>query len=82
MRRSAGATWNRARELCRALGEPPQLAPVLFGLWSFYIVRAQHVAAYEMAQHLERIAEATHDPDLLLAAPLAMGWSCFLRVAR
>jgi len=76
---SVGLTWNRARQLCHELGDPPQLAPVLFGLWTFYVVRAQHRAAQEIAANLERIASETHDPDLLVEAPLAMGWSCFLR---
>jgi predicted ATPase len=52
---------------------------VLFGLWSFYVVRAEHRTAEEIAQNLEHVAETTHDSDLQVEAPLAMGWSCFLK---
>ena len=32
--------YTRARELCRQVGETPQLFPVLWGLWYFYTVQA------------------------------------------
>jgi predicted ATPase len=35
-----GSTYARARELCRELGDTPETAQVLWGLWSFYLVRA------------------------------------------
>lgn len=38
--------YGRARELCQQLGDPPQLFPVLWGLWSFDLLRA----AYQTAQ--------------------------------
>jgi len=34
-------TYARARELCQQVGDTPQLFPVLYGLWLFYLVRAQ-----------------------------------------
>jgi predicted ATPase len=37
-----GQAYARARELCRQVGETPQLFPVLFGLWRFYLMRAEH----------------------------------------
>ena len=33
--------YARARELCRQVGETPQLFPVLAGLWRFYLVRGE-----------------------------------------
>ena len=30
--------YTRARELCERLGDPPELFPVLFGLWIVYFV--------------------------------------------
>lgn len=76
---AVGATWNRARELCRELGDPPQVGPVLFGLWSFYTTRAEHRTAEEIARNLDEVAESTRDADLQVEAPLALGWSCFLK---
>src|SRR5262249_58076831 len=34
-----GTAYGRARELCRQLGEIPQLVPALGGLVSFYVIR-------------------------------------------
>ena len=36
-----GVAYTRARMLCQHLGESPQLFPVLWGLWTFYVVRAE-----------------------------------------
>src|SRR5262249_21195668 len=32
-------TYIQARMLCQRIGETPELVPVLFGLWRFYIAR-------------------------------------------
>jgi DNA-binding SARP family transcriptional activator len=65
--------FTRAQELCRQLGEPPELFPVLWGLWSFYLVRAQHRTATQLAQQLLQIAQHSQDIALDLAAQWAMG---------
>ena len=44
--------YTRARELCRQVGETPQLFPVLWGLWAFYHVRAEYKTARELAEQL------------------------------
>src|SRR5262249_31293899 len=41
-------TYTRARELCRQVGETPQLFPVLLGLRLFYSARAEHKTAGEL----------------------------------
>ena len=33
--------YTRARELCQQVGETPQLFPVLWGLWLFYLARGE-----------------------------------------
>ena len=40
--------YTRARELCQQVGETPQLFPVLWGLWAFYLVRAELQTAREL----------------------------------
>ena len=47
----------KARELCERIGETRELAPVLFGLWRFYITRAQKHKARELGEALTRLAE-------------------------
>src|SRR5215831_21093618 len=44
--------YARARELCRQVGETPQLFPVLRGLSAFYIARAELQTACELAEQL------------------------------
>jgi predicted ATPase len=59
-----GSTWARARELCRRAGETPRLFPVLFGLWSFYLVRGDLRSAEELAKQLLTLAEKVGDRAL------------------
>src|SRR5262249_20000749 len=40
--------YAQARALCQQVGETPELVPVLFGLWKFYLVRAQLHTAREL----------------------------------
>src|SRR5439155_19791982 len=56
-------------------GETPQLFPVLFGLWRFYLVRAEHQTARELAEQCLSLAQRVHDPALLLEAHFALGGS-------
>ena len=61
------AVYARARELCRQLGETPQLFRVLAGLWSLSLLRAQLQMAHEQAKQLLSIAQNRPDADLLVA---------------
>jgi predicted ATPase len=70
-----GRAYARARELCRQVGETPQLFPVLFGLWRFYQVRAEYQTARELAEQCFSLAQRVQDPTLLLEARFALGAS-------
>jgi predicted ATPase len=67
--------YAQARALCQQVGETPQLFPVLWGLWRFYFVRAEHRAARELAEQCLSLAQRVHDPALLLVAHHALGGS-------
>ena len=73
------ACYQRARELCRELGDPPQLVPVLHGLWTYYVVRSRHISALALAKQVLGIGEAAGDDGLLVQGNMATGWSHFLR---
>jgi predicted ATPase len=66
-------SYTRARELCRHLGETPQLFPTLMGLYRFYTARAEHETARELARQILALAQKAQDPTLLLGAHLTMG---------
>lgn len=65
--------FARARELCRRLGETPQLFRVMLGLWAFYVERAELAMARELAEQLLRIAQQVQTAGLLAWAHLTMG---------
>ena len=65
--------YAQAHALCQQVGETLQLAPVLFGLWRFYLVRSQLHTARELGEALLRLAQRTDDPALAVIAPYALG---------
>ncbi|MBI3800143.1 MAG: AAA family ATPase, partial [Deltaproteobacteria bacterium] len=72
-----GKVYTQARELCRQMGESPQLIPVLFGLWRFYLQRAELQTARELAEQSLSLAERVHDPARLLRAHNTLGVTLF-----
>jgi class 3 adenylate cyclase/predicted ATPase len=61
-------TFSRVRALCEQLGQPPQLYPALYGLWSFAIVRSQYDSAHQLGTLLLSLGEQQGDPGLVLEA--------------
>jgi class 3 adenylate cyclase/predicted ATPase len=68
-----GRAFGRALELCRQIGETPQLFPVLVGLRMFYAEKGELQTARELGEQLLRLAERERDTDLLLEAHYALG---------
>ena len=69
--------YTQARALCQQVGETPELVPVLFGLWRFYVVRPQLHTARELGETLLRLAQRADDPALAVIAHYALGWTWF-----
>jgi class 3 adenylate cyclase/predicted ATPase len=69
--------YARARELCRQVGDTPQLFPVLHGLWRFYVNRAAFQTARELGEQLLALAERGRHPALLLEAHRVLGQTTF-----
>jgi len=68
-----GTAYTRARTLCSQLGETRQLAPVLYGLRIFHLVRVELPTAYEAAEQLLRLGQSTQDPSLLIEGHSGLG---------
>ena len=74
---AVGEAYRRARDLCQQLKDITQLFPVVWGLWMYHLVRAEHEAANAMTKQLLGVAQTTGDPDLALEAHFAVGLSTF-----
>jgi predicted ATPase len=72
-------TYQHARELCRGLGDTPQLFSALFGLWVFHLVRAELPLALELAQELMKAAQGLSQISFRLEAHQALGVTQFYR---
>jgi len=67
-----GTVYLRARELCRHAGETPEISQVLWGLWTFYVLRAELGTAREIAEEFLRLAERLSYPGLAMRAHLVL----------
>jgi len=65
--------YERAGELCRQLGETPQLFPALMGIWSFVIGRGEWARGKELAEKNLRLAQRIQQPTQMARAWRALG---------
>jgi predicted ATPase len=66
-------TYTSAQQLCQHLDDPHQLFPVLRGLWSYYLVRAEYQTAYALSEQLLDLAQQVQESTMLVAAHRALG---------
>jgi predicted ATPase len=64
--------YTQARALCQQVGETPELVPVLFGLWRFYVARQQLHTAREIGETLLRLGQRAHDSAFAVIAHYAL----------
>jgi predicted ATPase len=69
--------YTQARALCQQVGETPELAPALSGLWRYYIARPQLHTARNIGETLLRLAQRSHDPVLTVVAYYTLGLTWF-----
>jgi predicted ATPase len=70
-------TYARARALCEQVEESPQLFPVLRGLYTYYIARADYQTVRLLVERLLTVAQLAQDTALLLEAHRALGLTLF-----
>ncbi|MBI3797001.1 MAG: AAA family ATPase, partial [Deltaproteobacteria bacterium] len=66
-------SYARARGLCLQVGEPFQVAQVLFGLGSFNGVRGNHAATLALGEQFLAVAHRHQDATLSLVVHLVLG---------
>jgi class 3 adenylate cyclase/predicted ATPase len=64
---------TRALELCRQRGETPELFWALLRLWMFYLPRADHKTARELAEQGLSLAQNVHNPIFLVWGHFMLG---------
>jgi class 3 adenylate cyclase/predicted ATPase len=67
--------YTRAYELCRQIGETPQLFPVLTGLITSYVNRGEVYTARELGEELLSLAERQHDNARLQNVHFSLGFA-------
>jgi predicted ATPase len=68
-------TYTQAYTLCQQVGETPELALVVYGLWRFYVLRPQLHTARELGETLLRLAQQAHDLALAVIARYTLGFT-------
>jgi adenylate cyclase len=72
-----GQVYDRARVLCRQLGDTPRLFLVLMGLRRFYSGRGDLQMARAVAEQLDELARRSQDPEHRIEAHFALGLVSF-----
>jgi predicted ATPase/class 3 adenylate cyclase len=65
--------FTRAREICAGQGDPSELFPALFGLYSMYHVRGAFRSARQRAHELLQRAQGAQDSSLMVLGHYAVG---------
>ncbi|HLC42855.1 MAG TPA: adenylate/guanylate cyclase domain-containing protein, partial [Methylomirabilota bacterium] len=69
--------YSRARELCERIGETDRIFSVLYGLWRFYLLRADYATARDIGEQLLLLAERADNALFLVVANRALGSTFF-----
>jgi predicted ATPase len=67
-----GRLYFKARLLCERLGTPPEVSQVLWGLWTFHMLRAELSTAFDIATEFVRLAGIVSYPSVALRGHWAM----------
>lgn len=70
-------TYERARRLCRQVGEKPQLFQILMGLWNNHMLRGDLPKALELGEQLLSLGQELQEPAMLVGAYRALGSTLF-----
>jgi predicted ATPase len=71
----AERAYARALVLCEELGDVPELAPTLIGLWRFHVVARPLDETEDIARRLLRLEEGTEVTEIQVAGHYAMGFT-------
>ncbi len=67
--------YTRAHLLCQLLGDTQDVSLVLFGLWRFYMVRADFPRSRQLGEEVLRLAEERDETPLYVVAHYMLGFT-------
>jgi tetratricopeptide (TPR) repeat protein len=73
---AVGETFARAHALAEQLERPEYLLPLLYGQWTFHLVRSELRLALSQADRIEQLGEAQDDFALLFLGRTLRGVTC------
>ena len=74
-----GPVFQRARELCEHVGEPPQWLAMLLGVWEWHTVRADLRLCMDLATEGMEFATRLNNPGMLMEASFMAGETMLYR---
>jgi serine/threonine protein kinase/tetratricopeptide (TPR) repeat protein len=74
-----GPTFERARELCVRTGQTSQLFEVMWGNWTWHLVRGDLKLCMDLADEMMTLAAKTQDRGLIMEAYVAPAVTLFYR---
>jgi serine/threonine protein kinase/predicted ATPase len=72
-------SYSKALDLCEQTDNTEQLIPALFGLWTFYCVRAQHEEARKISTRMVTISENRKLAEYLCESHMLQGINDYYR---
>jgi class 3 adenylate cyclase/tetratricopeptide (TPR) repeat protein len=76
---TAGKIFDRARELCDQLNQPPEIVSVLYGQWAHALMRTELKSAQQTAEQLLHLGEARRDDVWTARGCRLNGLTCIAR---
>ena len=73
---SVRGVYTRARSLCDRLGDTPEISQVLWGLWTFHVLKAELATALDIAGEFLRLADRLQYPGLAVRGHWATEITC------
>ncbi|MBX3076132.1 protein kinase [Candidatus Obscuribacterales bacterium] len=74
-----GPTFARARDLCQKVGSPAELFSIMWGNWTWHLVRGELLLCEELADEMITYAEYTADGGMLMEACVVIAVTKFFR---
>src|SRR5262249_37667487 len=74
-----GPTFARARELCEKAGETSQAFEVMWGNWTWHLVRGELKLCMSLADEMMALAQEARDPGMIMEAYVAPVVTLFYR---